>query len=64
MSARVPDETRARILADLAARERFTMKAIGRRHGVSRATLWRLRDELRDPRRLKRFASDIDLITE
>jgi biotin operon repressor len=45
--ARLSESRRLSILADLKQREAFTMKAIGRRHGVSRATLWRLADELR-----------------
>jgi transposase-like protein len=43
----LPPETRAKVLAELRAREELTLKAIARRHGVSRATLWRLRDALR-----------------
>lgn len=45
MSAKLSRETRAAVLADLKAREGLTMKAIGRRHGVSRQTLTRLRFE-------------------
>jgi predicted DNA-binding transcriptional regulator YafY len=45
---RLSASRRSQILADLKARESFTMKAIARRYGVSRATLWRLMDELRD----------------
>lgn len=45
---RLSSEQRARILEELAAHDRFTLKAIALRHGVSVATLWRLRDEERD----------------
>jgi transposase-like protein len=39
---------RAEILDELRLRERLSLKAIARRHGVSRRTLFRLRLELLD----------------
>ncbi|HUN27395.1 MAG TPA: hypothetical protein VMU67_13900 [Steroidobacteraceae bacterium] len=46
MSRRLTPEQREQILADLALRERLTMKALSVRYGVSRRTLVRLREEL------------------
>jgi transposase len=44
---RLTAEQRARILEDLNARKRYTLKAIAARHGVSRWTLWRLAEKQR-----------------
>ena len=56
MMRSIPPEVRAAIIADLQEREafkkalreraRFSLKAIGRKHGVSRKTLTRLRRRL------------------
>jgi DNA-binding IscR family transcriptional regulator len=44
--ARLSAELRALLMTELRARERFTIKAIARRNGVSRQTLARLRAEM------------------
>ena len=56
MMRSIPPEVRAAVIADLQEREafkkalreraRFSLKAIGRKHGVSRRTLARLRRRL------------------
>lgn len=47
MSAKLTPEKRAALISELAAHERFSLKAICDRNGVSRQLLWKLRDELR-----------------
>lgn len=46
MTARIPNQVRRQVLGELALHERTTLKAIGRRYGLSRQTLSRLRAEL------------------
>ena len=45
---RLTAEKRAKVLEELRLRERYTMKAIARRSGISRQTLTRLRTEMLD----------------
>jgi len=53
-------ERRAAILEELALHERFTLKAIGERHGVSRSTLKRLLSQLRvEPKGLRQSARSL-----
>lgn len=47
----LPPHIRAAVLADLHKREQYTLKAIARRHGVSRTMLIRLAAEPPAPRK-------------
>jgi transposase-like protein len=48
VGARLTQERRQAILDDLRARRLYAMKAIARRHGVSRSTLKRLAEIIRE----------------
>lgn len=47
MSTKLTPATRAAIISEIAAHERYALKSIAARYGVSRQLLWKLRDELR-----------------
>lgn len=47
MSTKLTPTARAALISEIAAHERYQLKAIARRNGVSRQLLWKLRDELR-----------------
>lgn len=59
MTAKLSPSVREQVLADLRVREMFGLKAIGRRHGVSRQTLARLRAELLRTRTLGQVDSRV-----
>lgn len=58
---RLPDALRSQLIAELVARERYTIKAIARRHKVSRQTLARLRAEMLRERALSHSDSIVIL---
>lgn len=46
MRASLTEEQRRKIIEELTQRERYSIKAIEKRHKISRSTLWRLRQEI------------------